>query len=519
MHDTFLQILSYARTAWRYRWHAQVVAWSLCVVGWAGLVFIPNQYESTARVYVDTQSMLRPLLQGLAVQTDINVEVRSMMRTLLSRPNLEKVARETDLDLTAKTPEEMERLIVNLSKKINLTSTGQESIFGISYRHTDPEMARKVVQSVLTLFVERSLGSVRSDSSAAQQFIDQQIAEYEARLLAAEENLKEFKRQNVSVMPSEGRGYYDQLQEETVQLEKTRLSLEEAEKRRDELERQLSGEEPTFGIVQQPVASVTPVSPIARRIETMETNLDEMLLKYTESHPDVVRLKAQIAELQAQEAKREREELAARPPSQAQTLESNPVYQSLKVSLGTAEVDIAALRVRLGQYQARVNRLNRLVDTVPQVEAELARLNRDYAINKQNYETLIARRESAKISEQAEQSSDNLKFKIVDPPRVPLTPVSPSRPLLATAILIAGLGMGAGFAILLSQVKPTYDNHRSLMSRTNVPVLGYVSMVWTPQQRLRKKVEYVSYAGMGLALFAAYGAYMVLQILRTSGAQ
>jgi polysaccharide chain length determinant protein (PEP-CTERM system associated) len=437
---------------------------------------------------------------------------------LLSRPNLEKVARETDLDLEARTPEDMERLIASLSRKIGLTNTGQDNIFSISYTNRDPEMSRKVVQSVLTLFVERSLGNVRTDTSAAQQFLDEKIREYEARLLAAEENLKEFKQQNVSVMPSEGRGYYERLQAETAQLERVKLDIQEAERRRDELQRQLSGEEPTFGMVPQQVSKEKSTSPsMDRRIQPLETMLDELLLKYTENHPDVVRLKSQIAELRAMEEARQEKQLD-RPEIPTQPLGSNPVYQQLKVALNGVEVDIAALRVRQGQYQEKVNRLYQLVDTVPQVEAELARLNRDYDINKQNYETLIARRESAKISEQAEQSSDSLKFKIVDPPRLPLTPVSPNRPLLATAILILGLGAGIGVAVLLSQIRPTYDNHRLLMAHTNVPVLGYVSMVWTGRQRLKRKIEYVAYAGMGGALIAAYGAYLLLQILKTSGA-
>jgi hypothetical protein len=153
------------------------------------------------------------------------------------------------------------------------------------------------------------------------------------------------------------------------------------------------------------------------------------------------------------------------------------------------------------------------VDTVPQVEAELARLNRDYAVNKQNYETLIARRESAKISESAEQSSDALKFKIVDPPRVSLKPVSPNRPLLSSGVLLGGVAVGLVFAFLLSQIKPTFDNHRAIVEATNVPVLGYVSMVSTDATRTKGRIEVTAFALVTAALFVVYGIYIASQVL------
>lgn len=519
MNEVIERFLGFVRGAWRYRWRAQMIAWPLCFAGWLVVYLLPNQYQSSARVFVDTQSMLRPLLQGLAVQTNVNEQAQAMMRTLLNRPNLEKVARMTDMDLEAKTPEDMEMLLNRLSKKIVLTNaSGQQNIFSISYVNSDPELAKKVVQSMLTLFVESSLGDSRKDNSSAQRFLDEQIQDYDKKLLDAEERLKDFKRQNVSVMPSEGRGYYDRLQTETAVLERSKLDLREAEFRRDELQKQILGEEPTFGMVQQrkTITAATATSSLDLRIQAFETRLDDMLLKYTNEHPDVIALQHTIDDLKAQSTKN----APPPPPEQAAVrpaLETNPVYQQLKVALGEAEADVAGLRVRVTEYQARVDRLDKLVDTVPQVEADLARLNRDYQINKQNYETLITRRESAKISQDAEQSSDNLKFKIVDPPRLPVSPIAPNRPLLATVVLLGGIAAGLGFALFLSQIKPTYDTQRAIKDDTRVPVLGYVSMVWTDKARLRYRVEVISYGIITAGLFASFGLYMAFQVFRSHG--
>jgi polysaccharide chain length determinant protein (PEP-CTERM system associated) len=337
MNELFVQISTYIRTTWRYRWYAQLVAWPLCFAGWIAVYMMPNQYDATARVFIDTQSMLRPLLQGLTVQTNVSEQIQAMIRTLLSRPNLEKVARMADLDTQAKTPEEMELLLNRLGKKIVLTNAGRENLFTISYTYERPETAKQVVQALLTVFVEGSLGDTRKDTNAAQQFIDEQIKEYEEKLSSAEDRLKEFKRLNVSVMPSEGRGYYDRLQSETAVLERAKLELREAENRRDELRRQLSGEEPTFGLMlTEPIKTTS--SPIELRIQPLQAKLDDMLLRYTEGHPDVMMLRKQISELQEQD-KKSRPVQAAPSPSRA--LESNPVYQRLKIALGESEANVA----------------------------------------------------------------------------------------------------------------------------------------------------------------------------------
>ena len=313
-------------------------------------------------------------------------------------------------------------------------------------------------------------------------------------------------------MPSEGRGYYERLSAETATLERAKLELRETENRRDELRRQLSGEEPSFGMVLQP--SPPPRATVSlgeARIQTLESKLDELLLRYTDEHPDVVVVRKQIEELRALEKKRQ-EATQVKQPARTPTLDANPVYQQFKIALGNAEANVAVLQVRVKEYESRVINLNKLVNTVPEVEAELARLNRDYAINKQNYESLITRRESAKISEEAEQSSDNLKFKIVDPPRVPLSPVAPNRPLLATAVLLAGIGAGVLFTLFLSQIKLVFDNYRTVLAETSVPVLGYVSMVWTDSKRIKYRIEVITYMVMTAALITVYVFYVALHM-------
>jgi polysaccharide chain length determinant protein (PEP-CTERM system associated) len=296
MHETVVLILTQMRMVWRFRWLALVIAIVLCAAGWTMVVLLPNQFKVTAKVFLDTNSMLRPLLRGLAIDNRAQTDSTLMMRrTLLVRPNLESIARKTDMDLKAKTPEQFDALLTGLGKSIGISGTARDNIFVIGYKSSDPQLATKVVEAILNLFVERSLGDSRKDASKSKQFIDKQIAEYESRLTAAENRLKDFKQKNVGLMPGQGGSYYSRLEAVKGQLANAKLQLEEATRRRDEYRRQLEGVETLF---EPEIVSTAPgVSgphPLDGRIANLQTRLDQLLLQYTEKHPDVISTRSML---------------------------------------------------------------------------------------------------------------------------------------------------------------------------------------------------------------------------------
>ena len=129
----------------------------------------------------------------------------------------------------------------------------------------------------------------------------------------------------------------------------------------------------------------------------------------------------------------------------------------------------------MAAQQASIAELRSRVDAIPEVEAELARLNRDYEVNKRNYDTLVQRLESARISESAEQSADNVKFRVIEPPIVPFKPSGPERAVLNVLVLLAALGAGIGLAVLLAQLRPTISSRDVLQKVTGLPVLGTIT--------------------------------------------
>src|SRR3569832_2497737 len=150
MQDAFVQIIQHVRATWRYRWYIMLVAWPVSIGGWIYVQMLPDEYQALACVFLDTQSVLKPLLRGLAVASNAQSEVELMTRTLLSRPNLEKVARMTDLDLKAKTPEQLDLLLTKMLGKMSIEDTRQQGLFRIANKDIFLQLAIRFVQSLLT---------------------------------------------------------------------------------------------------------------------------------------------------------------------------------------------------------------------------------------------------------------------------------------------------------------------------------------------------------------------------------
>lgn len=513
MHDLMQQVMNYLKGMWRYRWYAMAGAWIVILIGWFIVARMPDEYRASARVYVNTDTILRPLLRGLTVETNVNQRLGLMTKTLLSRPNLEKVARMTDLDLRAKTPEAMESLLNRMASHISIRSTRRENLYTISYEHHDPQLAKRVVQALLTIFVESTLGETRADSDSAQKFIGQQIQDYQDKLVKAENRLMDFKRKHMGMLPGQGGDFFARLETASSDLSQAKLSLKEAVNRRDELKRQLDDSEESVALYTVPSTPVT--SALDARIETLQSRLDQLLLKYTKAYPDVKEIEATIAALKKQKS----EEIAAlaSEPKTDNTATENPMQQQLQLALGEADANIAAMKVRVKEYEERVSNLRKMVDTLPVVETELKRLNRDYSINKKNYDTLVTRRESAKLSEEAGQTGDDVRFRVIDPPRVPLNPSGPNRFLYSTLVLFAGIGLGIAIAFLLSQLSPTIHDRRSLRQLTGIPVFGSISKAWTAEALLKRRLELGGFAAASVFLVISYSAVVYVYVHEGEG--
>lgn len=510
MDDLIRQLTSTLQAMWKHRWLGVAIAWLAAAAGAVAIALFPNKYEASARIYVDTQSILKPLLSGLVVQPNIEQQIVMLSRTLINRPNIEKLIRMADLDLESQTKEARDALVDSLIKRIEIKgstppTTISDNLYTINFRDTDPEKAKRVVQSLVSIFVESSLGDKRKDTNSARKFIDEQIKVYEKKLEVAENRLKEFRLRNLDIQPEDGKNIGSRLSDISLELNKARLELREAENARDAIKRQLVGEDPVM--LDSPGAERGIAIPeIDGRIDAQKRNLDTLLQRYTDQHPDVVGTRRLIRELEEQ--KREEavilRKAAATNPALA--ISNNPVYQQLKVSLAEAEANVASLRTRVEEYESRHRQVRELMKIAPQLEAELAQLNRDYDVNKKNYEALVARRESADISGNLDAVAGVADFRLVDPPRVTPTPVSPNRQLLLPLALLFSVAAGMFASFVGSQLNPVFFDSRSLRTATGLPLLGSISLFDTESARQQETAELKRF-------FAASGGLLVAFVI------
>jgi polysaccharide chain length determinant protein (PEP-CTERM system associated) len=479
MQEILEEVIDYLKGIWIKRRYIIIATWLICPIGWYYVSTMPNVYQSQARVYVDTQSLLRPLLRGLTVEVNPQNQIRLMIRTLLSRPNLERLARMTDLDVQASTPERYEAILRNLKSKIKISKGGRENIYTLSYRAKDPELAKLVVQSVLTVFIENTLGETRSDSDSAQKFLTTQIKEYEGRLSAAEARLTAFKQKYSGVLPNQSGGYYKTLNATRNTLKAIQLELLENETKLKSAQNQLNQSITNVSSDNESIQSDNSIrTTYDSRIADLEVQLDSLSLRYTERHPDVVEIKRTVDLLKKQRVDEIDKYLASTREgldTSYSALNKNPVIQEVQIQVNQLESLIASLNVRAQNYQQKVNDLEARIHTLPEIEAELVALNRGYGITKSKYESLLSRRETAQLAQQADETTDKIQFRVIDPPRAASKPSGPDRYFYFGLVTLLGVGLGLALSLLMSQLTPIATSTTQLSKATGVPVFGIVS--------------------------------------------
>lgn len=497
-------ILEFLNSLWRRRWYAAAVTWFVCLVGWGAVATMPDQYQSSSRIYVDTSSLLRPLLRGVAIQPNVENEVRLMRQTLLNRGNVETVMRMTDLDLAITSAKNKDQFIASLIRKTRIGG-GRGSLFTISVTYDDPVIARDLVQAFTTVFVENNIGQNRSDTDVAREFIGEQTEFYRQQLEKIEKELAEFQRENRDVLP-EAAGI------STNNYFSAQNGLNEALAERNELKRQLSTIDQYIYVSSDAAAS----SSDAAQIASLEATIANLLSRYTENHPDVVvanrRLKRLKERVRVTRAASENSENAEPKVDVNGFRKSNPVYEALKVELVKSEGKIGVLRQRFRAVEKRWLDLKERADQAPLIGLQQKKLQREYGIVKGKYEQLLERRESLSIAENRSLKSDDVKFRIIDPPIVPTAPTGPNRPLFLYVVLFMGLASGGGFAGLLVLINQTFQNVRTLRSSFSIPIYGAVQNLNT---RSKRRKAYMDFLGLGLAGGSLAAVFLLVAVLES----
>lgn len=508
MYEQVLQLRLYLSGMWKYRWYGIATSWIVCVAIWTFVYFKPDVFEASGKIQIDMDSMLKPILRGLAVESDQSGTISLMTRRLMSRPMLEKIVRETDLGLGITSDVQMEYLLDHLRRTIDIQKPKSndrqdraDSIVTISYRDPNPKLAYSVVKKVIDTLVENTLGANRTDTDIAHSFLEGQIKEYEKRLLDAEQKLADFKKKNVGLMPGQGGGYYARLQSTSDTLRQIESDLEVAKNKVRILQSQ----------IQQEISRSVTLS-YDKKIKEHEDKLNSLLLQFTENHPDVQAEKSIIESLNKNKQDAINNAVNnTNVGSDDQNLQLNPVYQNLQIALKEAEINVSNIEAKRIEQKNIIKDLQKQVDTVPEVEAQLARLNRDYEVTKAKYSELVSRLDSARISSQAEKTSEDIVFKVIEPPIVPIIPVGPKRLLLNSAAILAGFASFIAITFLILQLKPVFLTKKELTNVTGLPVLGSVTLVLDAGTKIRKRKERFVMILLGMAQFVVFTILVLWQ--------
>jgi polysaccharide chain length determinant protein (PEP-CTERM system associated) len=508
MNSLFEELRIALHGVWQRRSLALAVAWGVCLTGWLVVGMTPNKYESKASVFLQTQSLL-PEKLGMTLAERKNF-IDGITQTLTSAENLEKVVRGTGLVQQGAAPAEVAGRIAALRKTITIVAR-QDNLFEISAtagyaglsNARNARLAREIVQNLLDLFVEGNLSGSRTETAQTLSFLDTQLTQREQQLQDAETRRAAFESRYMGLLP--GAGSISQ------RMEAARAEMGQVESNLMIARGALAAVNGQMNSVPQSDApSGTAYSGSASgRVTAIEAQIAEGLARgWTESHPDIVALKGQLARARAGATAESRSGhvINAGPP--------NPAYLTLRSMQAEKQAAVAALAARRAQLQAEMAQYQTRQVEEPGVAAEQQRLNRDHEVLKAQYDKLLADREEVKLRGSLQMDTNAVSFRVIEPPSAPRVPAAPNRPLLLALVLVAGIASGVGVAFAIGQIRTSFATAARLERASGLPVIGSISEVATParQQERAQKSKY--FAGGTIGLVGAFVLLVVVEFIQ-----
>lgn len=512
MQQWKIEVLSRLWGMWRYRWWGIAAAWAVCICGWLFVQALPNKYEAAAKVYIDTDTLMRPLMAGLTVNPDVNQEVDVMMKTLITRPSIEQVVKLSDPAMTHASGTVLADKVTEVQKAVTLKPLETKNLFSIAYTDSDPVYAQAVTQSLVTLLVNSNLGTQRRSVNGVEGFLDQQIAKYETQLRDMEKRRADFKTQHMEFYSSanadgDATDLVDKAHAETVDAQ-NQLVIETA--KRDSLAGQLHSVSATMRVDAPPPLVVNAggrASGNDTELTQATTTLASLQSRFTDNHPDVIAQKNLVERLKAQQKTAEANgsgETGSAGYSGHQGV-PNPVYVNLQAKLADAATNVALQRRRLELATANEAKARTDMAQAVTVSRQYSDLDRDYAVIHKNYLDLVARREAARLSRAVGDQEADTSFRIIEPPRVPDTPVSPNRLVLNSLVLLLGLLAGIALTFALHLNRNSFSVSDQLAEVFALPVLGAVSDIHSPPYAVQVRQAGTAIGGSIALMLLFYG--------------
>ena len=494
MNSLYDEIRIAVHSVWNRRWLALAVAWGVCLVGWLVVAMIPNSYESKAQIQVRTQSILSD--QVGITQQDQRRNIQQLEQTLTSSDNLAKVVRGTDLGASIATDQELAGKVEGLRAKIEVKAE-QDDFFAISAKLPSGKLARDVVEKLIDVAEEDNIAGDRKTTSQTLRFLDSQIEGRQKELAAAEAKRVTYETENLGLLPGVG-SVSQRIEASRAELNQIDSQLIQARSALAALNGQLAGTPATLNTPSMGGGSPTALGQAQGELASMRAR------GFTDSHPDVVAIRNQIANLRAQGGG----------ATGGGYRTPNPAYSSLQSMRAEREAAVSALQARKSALQSDMAQLASKQTAEPGVAAEYQRINRDYEVLKVQYDKLVTERDQIRLRGQVETQTDAVQFRVVKEPSLSNVPAAPNRPLLLAAVLIAGVGAGVGAAFAIGHLQTSFPTAAKLERASGLPVIGSISQMLNAEEREQRKQKMKLFYGASGGLVCVFALLLVAEFVQ-----
>ena len=459
-------------------------------------ITIPRTYKAETVILVTPPRVpsdyVRPVVSGVFEE-----RLRTISQQIMSRTRLEKVIRDLGLYKEALKKLPMDKVVEGMKKKIEIRTVGRGrglNSFSVSFEHPDPNICAKVANTLASLFIEENLKVREERAVGTTEFLETELKRLKKKLETQEKALKDYKSKHFGELPEQLQANITTLQRLQVELQSVQESLSAAKQRK--LIIQQYAYQTVSGT--QTGEQNAPASGPAR-LQTLYNTLDELKTRYTDKHPDIIRIKKEIAKL-------EKEYGNVSATSGAGSRRRSRVVRdpAMQRELINVDAEIARLQAEEKSLKRAIKLYQMRVDNTPKREQELASLRRDYDITLHSYQDLLRRKIEAQMSENLEKKQQGEQFSVLDPAKAPQVPFKPNVLKILFLSLFLGLGSGGGIAFLLEYLDPTFHDKKLLEKTFKLPVIATIPRLYTNKEKKRKWLMRIVYVTVFLGVMAGY---------------
>lgn len=478
-----------------------VIALTALAIG----MVLPKKYGSSTSIYVQESNIITPLMEGRAVTTEVADRASLSKEVAFSRRVMNEILRVGGWLNTNPSPVEQDKLIEQIMLRTEIT-TPQPNLIRISYSDPLPQRAFEVTRRLADVIIKESLDAKERESREAYQFVDQQVQQYHKKLTDAESRLEQYRNANPDARPGVSTEVNSRISELSRQIENDRLNLSDLHSQAGAIRSQLSGES-------QINALETTSGVFGSRLLELQAQRAQLLLNYTDQHPDVVRIQHQIDDLQEQiRGDRNR-------PSRSGTLNAasqlNPLYGELKSKLADAQRQASAASARIATAEGMLaNEKNRGMN-ISAAESDLAELTRDYEVNRDLYQDLLKRRENARVSMNLDAERRGLSFRIQEPAVMPVRPQGVRMAYVAVGGLLLAVLIPLLLLLAMIKLDPRARSSRQIEESAGLPILGSVPRYNTRAARAVTRRRFTIAAGIAASVPIMYGLVLALKWIQS----